>query len=136
MKKTRFSEEQIIAVLREAESGTIPSAEADNPPAEKTQNGINRRKFLGQAGAAAAAVALASPPATFAQSVSSRYTAGPSDSVANARVVQSFETRVAAATREALVPVPPHTTNGDETRYPDKSGSYTKGLLQDGYGKV
>lgn len=41
-----------------------------------------------------------------------------------------------AATREALTPVPSHLTNGDEARYPDKSGTYSKGLLQAGYGRV
>jgi hypothetical protein len=101
---------------------------------------MNRRKFLGQAGAAAAvaAGALGSPSAAFAQSSGFRYTGSvPAPaSVTNPRVVQAFETRLAAATREALVPVPPHTTNGDETRYPDKSGTYTKGLLQDSYGRV
>ena len=52
------------------------------------------------------------------------------------RVRQSFALRLEAATRDALIPVPPHTTNGDEARYPDKSGTYTKGVLQDGIGLV
>ncbi|HEY1584006.1 MAG TPA: hypothetical protein VGF73_13000, partial [Chthoniobacterales bacterium] len=41
-----------------------------------------------------------------------------------------------SATKEALIPVPPHTTNGDEQRYHDKSGTYTKGILQDAIGLV
>ena len=52
------------------------------------------------------------------------------------RVRQSYRIRKAAATAEAHIPVPPHTTNGDEQRYSDKSGTYTKGLLQDGIGLV
>ena len=52
------------------------------------------------------------------------------------RVKKSFTIRVGTATKEALIPVPPHTTNGDEQRYPDKSGTYTKGILQDGIGLV
>src|SRR5438046_9853344 len=52
------------------------------------------------------------------------------------RVRQSFAIRREPATRHALIPVPPHTTNGDEARYPDKSGTYTKGVLQDGIGLV
>ncbi len=52
------------------------------------------------------------------------------------RVLKSYLLRVAAATRDAAVPVPPHTTNGDEVLYPDKSGNYSKCLLQDGYGRV
>jgi hypothetical protein len=54
----------------------------------------------------------------------------------NPRVIRSFLLRVNAATKEASIPVPPHTTNGDEQLYPDKSGSYSKALLHDGYGRV
>lgn len=114
--------------------------QAESVPAEKLPTGINRRKFLGQAGAAAtiAAGALASPSAAFAQSGSSHNSGRvpPPGGVQNGRVIQSFENRVLAATQEALIPVPPHTINGDETRYADKSGSYSKGLLQDGPGRV
>ena len=56
--------------------------------------------------------------------------------VIDPRVTQSFNIRVGTATVEALIPVPPHTTNGDEARYPDKSGTYSKGILQDGIGLV
>jgi hypothetical protein len=107
--------------------------------AEKTPSGINRRKFLGQAGAAAtmAAGALASPSAVFAQSRGSENFGNVSRPPAgNNRVLQSFDNRVLAATREGLIPIPPHTTNGDETRYPDKSATYSKTLLQDGPGRV
>ncbi|MEO8725852.1 MAG: hypothetical protein ABI383_06975, partial [Acidobacteriaceae bacterium] len=52
------------------------------------------------------------------------------------RVLKSFELRLQAATREAEIPVPPHTTNGDEERYPDKSGTYTKALRQSSLGRV
>ncbi len=56
--------------------------------------------------------------------------------VIDPRVKKSFTIRVGTATKEALIPVPPHTTNGDEERYPDKSGTYTKDILQDGIGLV
>jgi hypothetical protein len=114
--------------------------ETESPSAEKAPSGINRRKFLGQAGAAATITVgtLATPSAAFAQSGSSHNSRRvlPPGGVQNGRVIQSFENRVLAATQEALIPVPPHTTNGDETRYADKSGSYSKGLLQDGPGRV
>lgn len=51
------------------------------------------------------------------------------------RVLDCFARRFNAATREALVPVPPHTTNGDE-ELADKCGTYTKGIKQAGPGKV
>ncbi len=103
----------------------------------KPSKTVNRRKFLTQAGAAAtvAAGALSTPALGFAQSGNAQ-NAGPSPKIINNRVLQSYQRRLAAATREALIPVPPHATNGDETRYPDKSGTYSKGLLQDGYGRV
>jgi hypothetical protein len=56
--------------------------------------------------------------------------------VSDPRVARSFAIRLATAAREAAIPVPPHTTNGDEELYPDKSGTYTKGILQDGIGLV
>ena len=37
---------------------------------------------------------------------------------------------------EGHIPVPPHTANGDEQLYSDKSGTYSKGILQDGIGLV
>ncbi len=113
--------------------------QSERSPAEKMPKGLNRRKFLGQAGAAAtlAAGALAAPSSVFAQS-GGPDTLGhqaPSDG-GGGRVLQYFQDRVTAATREATIPIPPHTTNGDEARYPDKSGTYSKGLLQDGPGRV
>src|SRR5262249_12606287 len=60
----------------------------------------------------------------------------PPNRVVDPRVTKSFTIRVGTATREALIPVPPHTTNGDEDRYPDKSGTYSKSILQDGIGLV
>ncbi|HXA09454.1 MAG TPA: hypothetical protein VNW28_05695, partial [Chthoniobacterales bacterium] len=56
--------------------------------------------------------------------------------VSDKRLAQAFAIRVGAATKEALIPIPPHTTNGDEQRYSDKSGTCTKGILQDGIGLV
>src|SRR6202035_3742748 len=52
------------------------------------------------------------------------------------RAEQAAEIRIAAAKAERRVPTPPHTTNGDEERYADKCGTYTKALLQDGPGRV
>lgn len=101
--------------------------------------GFSRRKFLGQVGGAlTGGVVLGKAALASAQSDSS----GAVDAVRlpsrviDPRVRKSFALRVGAATKEALILVPPHTTNGDEERYPDKSGTYTKGILQDGIGLV
>ncbi len=49
----------------------------------------------------------------------------------------AFEVRFGTATLEATpTGSVKHTTNGDEERYPDKSGTYTKCLKQDTYGVV
>jgi hypothetical protein len=40
------------------------------------------------------------------------------------------------ARNEAHIPAAPQTTNGDEERYRDKCGTYSKGILQDGIGLV
>ena len=54
----------------------------------------------------------------------------------NTTLTPDERVRMFAAVKEAVIPVPPHTTNGDEERYSDKSGTYSKGLLQDGIGLV
>jgi hypothetical protein len=51
--------------------------------------------------------------------------------VSDRRAVAAFEVRINAAAGEAQIPVPPHTTNGDESRYPDKIATYSKCLKQD-----
>ncbi len=93
----------------------------------------SRRKFISQVSAALAGGAvLGKIPQSSAQSLLDGQLAGSSDP----RVQQSFQLRVAAARAERAIPVPPHTTNGDEERYADKSGTYSKGILQDGIGLV
>lgn len=52
------------------------------------------------------------------------------------RVFRSFLVRSEATAADALVPTPAQVDNGDEARYPDKSGTYTKGVLQSGIGIV
>lgn len=47
------------------------------------------------------------------------------------RVRQALDLRIRTAQRDAALPVPPHTTNGDEQRYSDHSASFSKVLLQD-----
>jgi membrane-associated phospholipid phosphatase len=44
--------------------------------------------------------------------------------------------RVNAALRDAALPIAKNTSNGDESRYADKAGTYTKGLPHDAFGRV
>ncbi len=93
---------------------------------------------MGKLGGAAAATAgaIVFPPAFDSPGTRAEAATVRSPGGAHARVAKSFALRLEAATRDSQVPVPPHTTNGDEARYPDKSGTYTKCLLQDSYGRV
>jgi hypothetical protein len=52
------------------------------------------------------------------------------------RVLRSLACRTQAAGRDAFYPAPAQIDNGDEALYPDKSATYTKGILQTGVGLV
>ena len=107
-------------------------------PRHSVTNGTSRRKFLSQVGAALAGGAVFGK-AALASGQSSPGVIGDgtvTETISDPRVRQSYVIRKATAAAEAQIPVPPHTTNGDEQRYSDKSGTYTKGLLQDGIGLV
>ncbi len=54
----------------------------------------------------------------------------------NKRALQAFDLRFTRATKQAEVPIPSHKTNGDEERYPDKIGTFTKCVRQDDPGLV
>jgi hypothetical protein len=111
----------------------------EDPSTNNAARSSSRRKFLGQVGAVlTGGVVLGKAQFASAQSDGSVATDGVQlpDTVINPRVKKSFAIRVGTATTEAVIPVPPHTTNGDEERYPDKSGTYTKDILQDGIGLV
>ena len=104
-------------------------------PAKARVRAANRRQFLGKVGlAATAASVLGNIPVAFGQS-GDAFSQQPNGGV-DSRVAKALALRVAAATKDASIPVPPHTTSGDEARYPDKSATYTKGLLQDDIGVV
>jgi hypothetical protein len=51
-------------------------------------------------------------------------------------VEQARELRIGQATRDALLGPAKNVTNGDEARYADKGGTYTKGLPHDAFGRV
>ena len=54
----------------------------------------------------------------------------------NRRAIEAFDLRVAEATQDASVPAATNINNGDEARYADKGGTYTKGLPHDSFGRV
>src|SRR5438876_5928802 len=111
--------------------------ETGNSSANNAAKGSSRRKFLGQVRAArTGGVVLGKAALASAQSNTPALGDRISAPGRDPRVRRSFAIRLATATEEARIPVPPHTTNGDEERYPDKCGTYSKAILQDGIGLV
>ena len=111
----------------------------DNTSAgEKTPQGSSRRRFFGQAGGVAAlaagAVKAASAAATSRGPIETAVTVPPG--IENKRLAAAFNMRVAAATNDLLVPPAKNVNNGDDARYPDKGGTFTKGLPHDNFGRV
>jgi hypothetical protein len=118
---------------------TIADVPETGNPSNNPAKVSSRRKFLGQVGAAlTGGVVLGKASLASAQSEASGVADGVQlpDTVLDPRAKQAFAIRVQTAVKEAAIPVPPHTNNGDEERYSDKSGTYSKGLLQDGIGLV
>lgn len=105
----------------------------------KPPKGSNRRDFLAQVGSAAAAIAASALTAT---PVSSQpHDSGATDvpvpeGVTHKRVIEAFHLRVEEAVQDAMVPAATNVHNGDQTRYADKGGTYSKGLLHDSFGSV
>src|SRR5271169_6789494 len=95
--------------------------------------GSNRRTFLGQVGGAGAAAMIAatatvvSPLATPA--AAQQNGAEESEITGRSRARRSFNNRIRAAEVEFDVRVPEQVTNGDEQRYPNRIGNYSKGLV-------
>lgn len=101
--------------------------------------GPSRRRFLGQVGAALTGGAVLGKAGLVA--AQSRNTAFGDGIEAprprtDPRIRRCFAIRFRTADEEGRIPAAPQTTNGDEQRYRDKSGTYTKGLLQNGIGLV
>jgi hypothetical protein len=108
-----------------------------------------RRRFLGQVGVAAiAAGALAIPPVVSAEASgsstgsgststgSSSATGGGAAPPGPSRIKQAFALRSNAATQDSNVVAAINVNNGDDGRYADEGGTYTKGLPHDKYGRV
>src|SRR6267143_1453855 len=89
---------------------------------------LTRRTFFGTVAATGAAL---SANAEELDSVSPAAAGSPGK-----RSRQAFNIRVDCARLQRDLPQPTHRTNGDEARYANKLGSYSKGLPHDGSGQV
>ncbi len=96
----------------------------------------SRRSFLSKVGVASVAAGavsiLGKAPSAFAQVGNNVVSPNVGNVPPKQRLQLAFNLRSSAAARDFNLPIPPHTTNGDEQRYTDHSGSYSKPLLQDG----
>jgi len=110
------------------------------PVASKTPSGVNRRSFFARAGGAAAAVTAGSlavsSPASAETTNGATAISLPAGVSSEGRVGQAFALRMSEAIQDALVPTAINVSNGDDALYPDKGGTYTKGLPHDQYGRV
>src|SRR5277367_203083 len=109
--------------------------------ATSTAVGTSRRKFLGRMGRAAAASLAVSATglATSAKTADRQSNFTPEQGQnpnGSQRAQQSFQNRRNAALAELNVAVPAEITNGDEQRYPNRIGNYSKGLVHNNIGEV
>jgi membrane-associated phospholipid phosphatase len=124
--------------MSQLEEGGFASYERAKAGTQAPRN-ASRRRFLGgvsgMAAAAATVGAIGLEPLLGGKSAVA--TAAQWDGLTGAsRASRALEIRVEAAEVERLVPIPLHTTNGDEARYADKANSYTKCLAHDSFGEV
>jgi hypothetical protein len=108
----------------------------------------SRRRFirtLGTAGATGALAALGGvdallggvPRAQANNGIGHGRGRGDADAIfGQRRTYQAYRLRVDAAHSERSIPVPPHRDNGDENLYPNRIGSFSKGLAHDQFGEV
>lgn len=100
-------------------------------------DGLSRRGFLGGLGGAAAAAAagsLAFEPLLPGGAAAAAGQAGPL--TGQERVDAAYALRLAAAERMLARGAALHENNGDETLYPNRIGSFSKGLPHDADGEV
>ncbi len=91
---------------------------------------IDRRTFLSRAGLTSA-IALASVPLAATPVVVEK---GAASAVARRNAAYRCRLDAALVARQRSLPL--HPSNGDEARYGDRAGSYSKGLPHDGLGNV
>jgi hypothetical protein len=118
-----------------------PSAQLDPAaqPAPTDHNGTSRRRFLADVGGATSAAIAAGVIGGGAESVEAGvFPAAPpvGPLTYNPRAVASYNARVTAAREERALPYPTQTPNVDEALYPNKIGSYSKGLPHNALGEA
>jgi hypothetical protein len=115
---------------------------AVNQEDPQTSAGRGRRSFLGHVGSATAA-ALAGGTVGLPALSGSRASAADAQELARGEIAsgagraeKALLVRLSAAKFQRQQPLPVHADNGDEQLYPNKIGSYSKGLPHDGLAEV
>ncbi len=116
--KTHFSEQRVAVHPRE------------NIAQNSSNSFRSRRSFISSAACAAGAIGL-SPLLGSSETKAEAATA-----FGRTRAVEAFEIRRNAALAEFNAPAALHTNNGDEQRYSNKIGNYSKGLPHNSLGEV
>ena len=116
--KTHFSEKRVVVHPRE------------NIAQNSSNSFRSRRSFISSAACAAGAIGL-SPLLG-----SSGTKAEAATAFGRTRAVEAFEIRRNAALAEFNAPAALHANNGDEQRYSNKIGNYSKGLPHNSLGEV
>jgi hypothetical protein len=117
------------------DTGLLTKQKTEEPEWEPPMR-PTRRTFLGTAAAGMVALPLiaARSGEARAQDLDPQSDIGPLSP--KKRSKQSYNLRVDAAKQERDQPIPDHAANGDEDRYPNKIGSYSKGLPHNALGEV
>jgi hypothetical protein len=99
----------------------------------------SRREFLGNVSGATAATLAAGVVGipSLGSHVPAKAAAPDVNGFGDAgRAAQAYDVRVQAATIQKIAPLPDHPSNGDEDRYPNRIGNYSKGLPHNSLGEV
>ena len=112
----------------------VARPEGSEPPASVSR--VDRRRFLGQLGVGAASIAALTASRAKAAPVPPGKDVGSSVGYQSFRQARAYEVRLAAAEMARNRPHVAHASNGDETRYGNRIGSFSKGLPHDSLGEV
>lgn len=116
--KTHFSEKRVVVHPRE------------NMAQNSNNSFRTRRSFISTAAWSAGAIGLSPLLGSSGTKAEAATTSG------RTRAVKAFEIRRNAALAEFHAPAALHTNNGDEQRYTNKIGNYSKGLRHNSLGEV
>lgn len=118
----------------------ITDHEGATPGAASSPGTWSRRRLLERTGAAAATIAAAGALGTgtvpgTTHAAPARFSRGPLSG--RQRAEQAYNIRLTTATNQRAIPLPSHSSNGDEVRYGTaRIGSYSKGLPHNALGEV